>query len=318
MSDYETSQKIRNLAVGIFVIIGLVALGWLIFKFGDLPALVTKLKSFDIYVQFASAPGAQANTPVQFCGYQIGRITAVQPPQLRDELLNGQNTGRRFHQILVTISIDKKYTNIPADSKIKLMARSYGSSFIQIIPPSNTSAVRQGQAHLEMPDPNFRKEWPSPETKFLVAGMLLQGSTSAANDIIPEETMLKLNKFVTDLNILINNTNDIIGDPNNKKNIADTLSNFNKTAEQASQSLKQLESFLAAGTATSEELNRTVVQLTAILEKVDTGVGSASKFVNDPKFYESLLESSKQLQLLLEEARQLIEKLKKEGVKFKL
>jgi len=299
VSDYETSQKIRNLAVGIFVILGLSALGWLIFKFGDLPAFVTKLKSFDIYVQFASAPGAQANTPVQFCGYQVGRITAVQPPQLRDELLNGQNTGRRFHQILVTISIDKKYSNIPADSKIKLMARSYGSSFIQIIPPDNST--------IEQSDPK--------ETKFLVAGLLLQGSTSVTNDIIPEETLLKLNKFVTDLNILINNTNDIIGDPNNKKNIAETLSNFNKTAEQASQSLKQLESFLAAGTATSEELNRTVAQLTVILEKVDSGVGSASKFVNDPRFYESLLENSKQLKLLLEDARDMVEKLKK---KYKL
>jgi len=296
VSDYETSQKIRNLAVGIFVIAGLSALGWLIFKFGDLPSFVTKLKSFDIYVQFASAPGAQLGTPVQFCGYQVGSITAVRPPQLRDELLNGQKTGRRFHQVLLTISIDKKYTNIPADSRFKLMVRSYGSSFIQIIPPADTS--------LEQPDPYF-----------LVAGLLLQGSTSVANDIIPEETMLKLNKFVTDLNVLINNTNDIIGDPNNKKNIADTLSNFNKTAEQASQSLKQLESFLAAGTATSEELNRTVVQLTAILEKVDTGVGSASKFVNDPKFYESLLESSKQLQILIEEAREMVKKLKKEGVK---
>jgi phospholipid/cholesterol/gamma-HCH transport system substrate-binding protein len=300
VSDYETTQKVRDITVGVFVIIGLCALGWLIFKFGDLPTIVTRLNSFDIYVQFAAAPGVQINTPVQFCGYQVGKVTDVQPPELRDELADGKRTGRRFHQILVTISIDKKYSNIPADSKVRLLTRGLGSSFIQIVAVSNVP--------VETTDPN--------KTPFLADKMLLQGSTAIASDYISEETGQKLDQLVTGLDALIKNANDIIGDPNNKRNFADSLANLRKSAEQANQSLKQLESFLASGTKTSEELSKVAVQLTAILDKINQGQGSASRFVNDPKFYESLLENSKQLQILLGEVKKLIDKLNKEGVKL--
>ena len=37
MSDYETIQRKRNMVVGIFVVIGICAFAWLIYKFGDLP-----------------------------------------------------------------------------------------------------------------------------------------------------------------------------------------------------------------------------------------------------------------------------------------
>ena len=37
MSDYEAAQRRCDVVVGIFVIFGLGALGWMILKFGDLP-----------------------------------------------------------------------------------------------------------------------------------------------------------------------------------------------------------------------------------------------------------------------------------------
>jgi len=71
VSDYETSQRRYNIVVGLFVILGVCAFVWLIFKFGDLPGIVTKLDSFEVFVQFPTAPGVQKDTPVRFCGYQI-------------------------------------------------------------------------------------------------------------------------------------------------------------------------------------------------------------------------------------------------------
>jgi len=56
VSDYETTQRRRNMIVGVFVIIGICALVWLIFKFGDLPSAVTKMGSFEVFVQFPTAP----------------------------------------------------------------------------------------------------------------------------------------------------------------------------------------------------------------------------------------------------------------------
>jgi len=140
VSDYETTQKRRNIIVGFFVIIGLCALVWLIFKFGDLPMFVTKLDSFEIYVQFPTASGVQRDTPVQFCGYQVGRVTEVMAPEIREEQENGRKTGREYYQTVVVMSINKKYETIPCNVKVKLMRRGLGSSYIEIeqcpdIPP---------------------------------------------------------------------------------------------------------------------------------------------------------------------------------------
>ena len=85
MSDYETTQRKRNITVGIFVLIAVCAFVWLIFKFGDLPTAVSRFRSFQVFVQFPTAPGVQKDTPVRFCGYQIGRVTDVMAPQIRED-----------------------------------------------------------------------------------------------------------------------------------------------------------------------------------------------------------------------------------------
>ena len=48
MSDYETGQRRRNFIVGLFVFLGVTALVWLIFKFGDLPGFVTQMNAFQV------------------------------------------------------------------------------------------------------------------------------------------------------------------------------------------------------------------------------------------------------------------------------
>jgi len=90
VSDYETTQRRRNIIVGIFVIVAVCAFFWLIFKFGDLPVFVSEWKSFKVRVQFPTAPGVQENTSVRFCGYEIGRVTKVEPPKVLKDLNTGQ------------------------------------------------------------------------------------------------------------------------------------------------------------------------------------------------------------------------------------
>ena len=128
MSDYETIQRRRNIVVGIFVIVAVAALVWLIFKFGDLPATVSRFRSFEVYVQFPKAPGVEQDTPVQFCGYQIGRVTQVMAPEIRQD----GKPDAIYHQSIVVLSIDKKYGTIPSNVEIKLMTRGLGSSYIEL------------------------------------------------------------------------------------------------------------------------------------------------------------------------------------------
>ncbi|MBN2181717.1 MAG: MCE family protein [Sedimentisphaerales bacterium] len=354
MSDYETTQKRRNIVVGFFVILGVCALVWLIFKFGDLPTFVTKLDSFQVFVQFPTASGVQRDTPVQFCGYQIGRVTKVMAPEIRKEMSNGKKTDLEYYQTVVVISIDKSYKTIPSNVEVKLMTRGLGSSFIDIKQTPGKELVAQ--------DPN------NPETRFLMDKMWLQGSAGMTSEFFPEESQKKLEELINGVNELVANANDIIGDQKNKENFKQIMANLNNATQQLDQTVDEIRKFAATGTSTleklnvkmdeavdtfvktsddfrtlartgttklesfdqkaerlvtamvvtSEQLNVTMGEFHSVLEKINTGEGSAARLINDGKFYENLLENTEQLQKLLEEMEKFTEEWKNKKIKITL
>ena len=294
MSDYETAQRKRNLIVGTFVFVALCALVWLIFKFGDLPEMVSGWRSFKLKVQFLSAPGVQRSTPVRFCGYQIGTVSEVLPPEIRKDI----KTGLEYHQTIVVLNIDKKYHDIPGDVDVKLMTRGLGSSYIEFKP--------------QPLDPN------KPPAGVLTADSLLQGSTGVSSEFFPEESQKKLEKLVESFTALMNNANEIVGDETNKENLKSTMANLSETSKEATAAIKEFKEFFVAAVSTSEELSKTVTELRVILEKINSGQGSVAKLINDGHLYENLLENTQQLEMLLEEMTLFISRASDKGVPIKL
>jgi phospholipid/cholesterol/gamma-HCH transport system substrate-binding protein len=311
MSDYEARQRRRSLVVGFFVIVAVICFFWMIFKFGDLPILVSEIKSFRIYIQFPSAPGVQKDTPVRFCGYQIGRVTKVEPPSSQKDL----NTGEYYFQVTVTASIDNQYYNkIPDKVEVKLMTRGLGSSYIE----------------LRVPPIDLRRE------KFLTEGRILQGSTGVASEFFPEDTQRKLDELIAGISILVSNSNDIIGDDENRANIKATLANIAEASKQATDVMQQLRETIALGkttlkntdermerladslAVTSEKIGGVMANLESILDKINRGEGTAGKLVNDGRLYEQLLEDSRQLELILKDLKSFVEQSKEKGMPIKL
>jgi len=330
VSDYETIQRRRNIIVGIFVIVAVFALVWLVFKFGDLPTTWSKRRSFNVFVQFPTAWGVHKDTSVHFCGRKIGSVTDIMDPEIRRDL----NTDLKYHQAMVVLSIDKKYVNIPSNVQIRLMARGLGSSYIEL-------AVDPAKLPAPPLDPN------RPETRFLGGGMIKQGSTGMTSEFFPEESQKKIDELITTLRVLINNANDIVGDPNTKENLKKTLANLSVVSQQAKVTVQQAEQaigraermveefqkFAVTGTetlqnldakaeklvialiSTSEELSKATSQLRLILGKVNTGQGTVARLVNDGQLYESMLENTEQLQGLLQELKSLISDVREKGVR---
>jgi len=326
VSDYESTQRKRNTIVGVFVIIAFGALGVMIYKFGELPGAVAKVRSFQVKVQFPTAPGIQKDTPVRFCGYQIGRVATVRPPKVMKDL----KSLRWYHQALVVLSIDKKYNDIPADVQAKLMTRGLGSSYVEL--------------KLQTFDVN------APTGGFLSENSLLQGSTGITSEFFPEESQKKLQELVDGISSLTNNANEIIGDPENKANIKRILSNLAKASAQATEVLTQAETTLSevastakdlqtlTGTGTEslkkadvrmdelvsstvdavEQIGKAASSLKVTLEKINDGNGSAALLLNDAKLYESLLENTNQIEMLLKELNAFAAQARKKGVPIKL
>jgi len=300
VSDYESSQRWRNITVGIFVIIAVCALAWLIFVFNDLPSMVTEIRSFQIFVKFPAAQGVQSDTPVRFCGYQVGRVTDVMPPQPR---LN-ENIGRTYHQTVCVLSIDKKYKDIPSNIDIKVMTRGLGSSYIEL--------VLDPLAETYPKDPN------RPETIYLVDGMEIQGSTGMTSEFFPQESQEKLDKLMSGMTELVNNTNDIIGNKDNKENLHQTITNLSEVTAKATDLMDEFQKFMVTANQSGEQLNDTISEIRQIAQKINTGTGTAGKMVNDGRLYENLLENTEQLEILLQNITDFIVEYRAKGVKINL
>ncbi len=300
MSDYESIQAKRNMLVGFFVILGVCSFVWLTYKFGDLPTKFSQIGSYKIFIQFPIAQGIQKDTPVRFCGYPVGRVTNINSPKILKDL----NTGQFYHQTLVVINIDDEYDNIPSNVEVKLMTRGLGSSYIELVVDPALAMISR--------DPN------RPETAFLLNDMKMQGSTGMTSEFFPAESQKKLDELADGLKSFMTNANDIIGDTTNKENMKQSLANMTEASSQAILALKEFKNFSASGVSMSEELSKTIAELRLVLEKINNGNGTAAKLVNDARLYENLIESSQQMQVLLEELRAFVAKSNKKGLPIKL
>lgn len=295
MTDYNTLQKKRNMIVGGFVVIAILALVWMIFVFGELPLIVTKHRSFDVFVQFPNAPGIQKNTPVRYCGYQIGKVFRVEPPT---RLLH-MDTKEAINQVKVGLAIDNKFEHtIPDNVEIYVMKRSMGSSYVELI---NAATEPTGFITREIKD-------------------TFQGGIGSSTEFIPKDVQEKLKILVDRFSTLAIDLHEIVGDQQNQKNIKLSLDNFATAADQAEETFRSIQAFSTTGqnafSSVSEGLNDTLKQVRITLSAINEGQGTVGKLVNDPGLYENLLESSKELQLAIEQVKLLLTESREHGIKL--
>ncbi len=304
MSDYDYIQNKRNMVVGAFVIVGVLVFAYMVFLFGELPVTVTKFTSYSIKARFPFAPGVQKNTPVRYCGYQIGRVTNVEPPMPFQD-----KDGRFIHQVIVEMAIDRKYSSIPSNVKIKLGKRGMGSSYIELSTPPVTA-----------------KELDALEPKFLQDGMILQGQEGAGSELLSEELQEKVDSFFAKVTTLADNLNAVVGDVNNQQNLKKSLANLSKATEESVATLQQIREFSQTGKEklasvtesvmqTSEELGETLIELRRTLNKINSGEGTVGKLINDDKLYNNLVDSSEELKASLDKLKKTLQKTSEKGIK---
>ena len=320
MADYYSRQRRKNITVGLFVVLGICAFVYMVALFQDLPIAFTKARSFEIKVQFPSSPGISENTPIRFCGYEIGRVTSVSYPQLRQDVHDPNLT---YHQSLVIMSINKKHKDIPSNVEIKIMKRGLGSSYIEmsVDPLKSLEPLVSGK----------------PETVYLCQDCpVFQGFISSASEFFPEATQKKAEEMVDNFSVLLKNANIIIGDESNQQNIKQLLANTSDAMDQATKTLEEIKRFTIAGESTfknvseqtgnlsksitlvADELTLTLREMRNVLSKANSGSGSAAKLLNDGKFYENLLDSSEQLRQSLAQLRKLLTESRDNGIPLKL
>lgn len=351
----------RNIMVAIFVLLGMAVLGWLIIKFGDLPALVHRVDAHEITIYFPEAPGVQENTSVLFCGYPVGSVVSVEPPQLLELPGDPRHKDYRY-QVAVVAAIGTKH-QIPRNCQAKLFRRGLGSSFLEFVlegPPSAELLTNGDEMYGIVSEASeFISEGTQRRLDELVGSLTrlsdqLQGQlTSLPPDEVdqsdPNKVFPNVTTAVMRLDLALKNINTIIGDTENQRNIKRGLADFAVLTSEMRQVVKQLQEFaeqidnLTKQTSTTidsidnltgqaneaiaqigpkiqnvaDHLAQTLERLDSLFRQMATGEGTAGRILYDAKLYEELAETTANLNLAIEEFRELVGRWKEKGILYK-
>ncbi|MBN2211566.1 MAG: MCE family protein [Sedimentisphaerales bacterium] len=276
------TDKSRNLLVGAFVVIGLGALGWLIFKFGDMPLLVSQYHSRSVKIYFPAAPGIKQDAPVLFRGYPVGQVAEVRPPALLADLVNSQE---EYYQVIVIVAIGMDY-QIPSEAVPKVYRRGLGGSYIEFQLPQ------------------------TPQSGRLIAdGDTLKGVLAESSDFLSEGTQQKLDELITSMNSIVGklesqltpippevadanpdqvqanvttvfmrldkalkNINDLIGDQQAQQDFKQGLANFAALAERLNLVANQAEQLANDASALVSRSGQTMEKIDQTVGRIDTSM----------------------------------------------
>lgn len=129
------NRKSLELWVGLFVAAGILALGMLAFKVGNLTS-ADVMDGYRVKARFDNVGGLKAKAAVTMAGVRIGRVSAI-----------GFDSNK--YQAEVIMDIDGRYKNIPKDSSASILTSGLlGDQYIGIEPGGDEAYLKNGDIFL--------------------------------------------------------------------------------------------------------------------------------------------------------------------------
>src|SRR5262249_46237099 len=142
---------------------------------------------------------------------------------------------------------------------------------------------------------------------------------------------------------VLENANTLIADPKLREDIKTAITNIRTASETINRMGTKLDKLTDDAQATMtdlrqtvkttggnvetitkqasdrlEQISKTLDHFQSIAAKIDNGQGTAGQLVNDPKLYQALVDSTKELNLTITDLKRLVEQWEQEGISFKL
>jgi phospholipid/cholesterol/gamma-HCH transport system substrate-binding protein len=125
------SRRTLELWVGVFVAAGLLALGMLAFKVGNLSTAEIGA-GYTVTAEFDNIGGLKVKAPVTLAGVRIGRVAKIA-------------VDRSNFRAVVTMNIADNYNNLPADSAAMIQTSGVlGEQYVAVSPGADTKVLKDG------------------------------------------------------------------------------------------------------------------------------------------------------------------------------
>jgi phospholipid/cholesterol/gamma-HCH transport system substrate-binding protein len=119
-----------EIIVGIFLVIGFFAFGWLALQLGEVPWL-TKSRTYTLYGEFENVAGLDSGAEVKVSGVRVGVV--------RDLELNQDDLA------VVTIQLNREL-QLPTDSMASIRSQGIiGDKYLQITPGGDEEYLQPGE-----------------------------------------------------------------------------------------------------------------------------------------------------------------------------
>jgi len=261
-------------------------------------------KSNVIYARFTDVGSLEISNLVKIKGFRIGNVYKI------------ENMDKDVSEVIVTINMIEE-VNIPKNSLAVVNSSLTGNSSISILPGNATSFLSFGDTIqssnnpdviakvLGAVDPVMANIKQAVDSLKLVLGNL--------NSVFDEHTKANLKSVIAklktssdDLTVMLNTKNGALAKTlNNVESFTGNLKGnnekLNTTIENLKNTSQQLSEVQIKETVTN--LNNTITQLQGILQKANKGDGSLGLLINDPKLYNNLQNTSRSLNILVDDLK---------------
>lgn len=261
-------------------------------------------KSNVIYARFTDVGALEISNLVKIKGFRIGNVYKI------------KNMDKDVSEVVVTINMIED-VNIPKNSLAVVNNSLTGNASISVIPGDAHTFLKYGDTIQSSNNPDVISKLMNSVDPALVnikeAVDSLKLVLSSINSVFDETTKANLKAAVANLkntsanlSVLLNSKDgDLAKTLKNAQVFSDNLNQNNEKLNTTIENLKNTSQKLTEVQIkeTVANLNNTITQLQTILQKANKGEGSLGLLINDPKLYNNLQNTSRSLNILVDDLK---------------
>jgi phospholipid/cholesterol/gamma-HCH transport system substrate-binding protein len=291
-------RRDRELWVGLFVIVGVVAVFVALFTLTDASMFRGR---YVVTTLVPDAGGIRKGDPVQMRGVNIGRVQAF---KIAPE------------GVAIRLEIEGEY-KLPTDSRVEIKAIGLLAGMTaDVIPGSSTTFMRGGET---MPGSK-------PAAAFDKAGDIAgqaQKTMERIQALLSQKTVENVESSTVELNDLLKQLSSVTAEQ--RKELAALTSSLRKSAEgvekatsgpELQNAVKRLDTVTERLDALTSSLDRSSRSLETVLGRLERGEGTLGRISKDDSLYVNANEAAVNLNHSLVELRDLVADIRKQPKKY--
>ncbi|HZK81177.1 MAG TPA: MlaD family protein [Humisphaera sp.] len=311
-----TARK-RNIVTGAVVIAALLTLTWMILQFSGKMMAIFKLHETRVLFVSDRGDGLSEGSPVLYRGVQVGKVSSV---KLADDNIHIRITGE----------IDSR-PPLPANmiGDIKAQSQLGSAAQIELRIDGEPQGVLTNGAEIKirysgnsMFPPEFTDLMEQVRKQQMVVHM--------------DQAIVALHTQIDKFGQVMDGIQSLVGDKELRGNLRTAIANIRSATERANKIGENLDTLTSNANVTlaktndnldrisrqmGTDLDRLGVvfgQFQEIATKVNNGKGTVGALVNDPKLYDEMATTAKELNVVAASLARLVDQWEHEGVALKL